>query len=461
MIDARATLERAAGIARGTTMIPPAADQPLWTVAVDIGGLDATGHRGLESDDYPLHLVGAAGLRPGDALLRGAGEAVERFALRPPAGPGQTFEAGQTVEAGQAEGRPLPFADPRVALGSPAADPTALRWMTGRDLVSGEPVAVPTALVDYPAADTASLRWFDPTPSGTAAGAGAEMALRNALHEIVERDAVMVAWAAQLRLERVELAGLVNATTTRPAAVRELGRLARVADELGLSVSFGAIPTALRGVECVVAVLVDRGSRRPLAAVGSRASTCRADAALGAFRETFQVREVLRGVCGWYPDERENPENPEHRGGRGPGDDLTASLPPVSCDLDRARLWTTPEAVDAVERWTESFLEGQRGRVPRESSDATAASVAELVEDLAQDGGRPTVVDLTDRLPAPIRAMGWHAVKVIPVGLHALRMDERHEFTWLRGRIDDAPDRLAVPGGVPDRTIHPFPHPLI
>ncbi|KPM51023.1 hypothetical protein ACG83_36875 [Frankia sp. R43] len=440
MIDARATLERAAGIARSTTMIPPATGQPLWTVAVDIGGLDGAGHRGLESGDYPLHLVGAAGTGPGDALLRGAGEAVERFALRPVPGP------DQSTETGQAEGRPLPFADPRVALGSPDADPAALRWMTGQDLVSGEPVAVPTALVDYPAADPASLRWFDPTPSGAASGAGAEMALRNALHEIVERDAVMIAWAAQLRLERVELADLVNATTTRPAAVRELGRLAHVADELGLSVSFGAVPTALRGVECVISVLVDRRSHRPLAAVGSRASACRAEAALGAFRETFQVREVLRGVCGWYREDRE---------------DLAASLPPVRSDLDRARLWTTTEAVDAVEQWTASFLDGRRERRPQESSDAAAASIADLVDDLAQDGGRPTVVDLTDRLPAPIRAMGWNAVKVIPVGLHALRMDERHEFTWLRARIDDAPDRLAVPGGVPDRTIHPFPHPLI
>ncbi|WP_165818530.1 YcaO-like family protein, partial [Frankia canadensis] len=308
MIDARATLEPEAGIARGTTLVPPAPDQPLWTVAVDIGGLDAAGHRGLADGDYPLHLVGAAGLRPGDALLRGAGEAVERFALRPGPRPGAP---GEHVPR-------LPFADPTVALGSPAADPDRLRWLPGRDLVSGDEVVVPAALVDYPAGDELALRCFDPTPSGAAAGADLAMALGNALHEIVERDAVMVAWAAQLRLERVDLAALAPP----PARAAELDRLVRAADELGLSVTFGAIPTPLRGVECVVAIMIDDGGAEagaggaggagggngarnaatglPLAAVGARASPCRAAAIVGAFREAFQVRAALRGVGQWY-----------------------------------------------------------------------------------------------------------------------------------------------------------------
>ncbi|WP_018500447.1 YcaO-like family protein [Parafrankia discariae] len=458
VIDARATLDAGAGIARGASLIPPGPEQPLWTVAVDIGGLDPSGHRGLAADDYPLHLVGAAGPRPGDALLRGAGEAVERFALRPPAqddraaGPGPGTDAG--TDAGAA--RRLPFADPAVALGSPAADPDALSWLTGWDLAGGERVAVPAALVDYPAGDAGSLRWFDPTPSGAAAGAGEEMALRNALHEIVERDAVMVAWAAQLRLERVDLAGLTAARGPGAAHVRDLDRLARAAGDLGLSVTFGAIPTCLRGVECVVGILVDHDSSRPLAAVGTRASACRAEATLGAFREAFQVRAALRGISEWYA--------------AGLPADSAGGYPPVSCDLDRARLWCTPAAVDAVERWTDGFVPagGRRAAAgpaaPTTTASTTAAvgaPVDDLVADLVRDGARPVAVRLTHRLPAAVQEMGWAVVKVIPVGLHALRMDERHEFTWLRGRIAGAPGRLARSAAVADGGIHPFPHPLI
>jgi ribosomal protein S12 methylthiotransferase accessory factor len=460
MIDARATLDPAIGIARATTLVPPAADQPLWTVAVDIGGLDAAGHRGLADGDYPLHLVGAAGLRPGDAMLRGAGEAVERFALRPGS---LTWTPGEHVPR-------LSFADPAVALGSPAADPDRLAWLPGRDLASGEEVAVPAALVDYPAADGTALRCFDPTPSGAAAGAGTGMALRNALHEIVERDAVMVAWAAQLRLERIDL----TTVAATPAQAGELARLTGAADALGLAVTLGAIPTCLRGIECIVAILVDRGTDavasaagtlaagalaagapgvgHPLAAVGARASACRAAAAVGAFREAFQVRAALRGVDQWY------------------GAD-TATPTDITGDLDRARLWTTPAAVAAVERWTDGFVAPRR-TAPAPAADraasppgtapaGSAASVEELVADLRRDGARPVAVRLTHRLPPAAREMGWEAVKVIPVGLHALRMDERHAFTWLRERIATASRRLDRAAGVPEGQPYPFPHPLI
>ena len=72
------------------------------------------------------------------------------------------------------------------------------------------------------------------------------------------------------------------------------------------------------------------------------------------------------------------------------------------------------------------------------------------------------MVELTGRLPEPLRAMGWAAVKVIPVGYQHLRIDERMPHSWNAPRLASAPERT----GVPARAVWPRaagehrPHPL-
>ena len=87
-----------------------------------------------------------------------------------------------------------------AALGSPAASIDELRWYPGRRLSSGEQVCVPAALVDDPVDPADNPGWFDSGPSGAAAGPDLEQATARALLEIIERDAIMVAWERDLRL---------------------------------------------------------------------------------------------------------------------------------------------------------------------------------------------------------------------------------------------------------------------
>lgn len=404
MFDVIRTLDPDNGLTRGWRMLPPSAsDCPLWSVTIDIGGLQA---RGLTEPADALHAVGAYGLNRADTMVRAAGEAVERFALMPTGRGGPQARVGTAVEIG-ADG--VDFA--ARSLGDPLAVEERLTWYQGTWLDSREPVWVPSGLVDYPIADP----WFDPSPSGAAAGPDLDFALRGALLELIERDAVLVSWAGEGPLQAFDLdAELAAAPAT--ANWQQLRRLRKLLAGQGLTPRLVRIPV-LAGLHCALSAVVDE---RGFAAVGVKAHEDLGRALLVALQESLQVRELL------------------------------GQLPPspaptvVRDDLDRARWWSTDLAVAELERRLHDLPTS-----PPSVAEAQPWTVPELVLAMRSDGGRPAYVDLTDRLPEAHRAMGWRAVKVIAPGYQPLRMNEQHGFGWLRDRITaTSPERY-------------FPHPLI
>ena len=402
------TLDPANGLARGWRILPPDSGLPLWSLAVDIGGLAA---RGQTVDAYPVHTVGAFGVRRIDTMTRAAGEAVERYALFP-AGPGPAEITATAVELGPAG---LDFAG--CALGDPAARDRRMCWYEGRRLDSGCPVWVPAALVDYPVHDLS----FDPTPSGAAAGPTLDFALRGGLVEVIERDAVGVAWAAERELGEFEVEQEIAAA--RPTSDwRQLTRLYRAALERGLRPRLLRVPT-LPGFHAVMAAVLEGGA---LAAVGAKAHENLGRALLIALQESLQIREALTRLRDDWG--------------------VTAAPEVVHDDMDRARLWLTEDATAELERRLRDVPPVRPG-----AASSPPLALDELVTAVVADGGGPVAVDLTARLPEAHRAMGWHAAKVIVAGYQSLRMDERHQFTWQRARLAAAGS--AVPGS--------FPHPLI
>jgi len=100
---------------------------------------------------------------------------------------------------------------------------------------------------------------------------------------------------------------------------------------------------------------------------------------------------------------------------------------------------------------------------PTESAAGPSSGSGQPVDAIVADGGDPIVVDLTARLPEPLRVMGWAAVKVIPVGYQHLRIDERMPHSWNVPRLASATDRTGVPARAPwpRATDEPHrPHPL-
>lgn len=407
MFDLIKTLDPANGLARGWHMRPPSTNSPMWSVAVDVGGLEA---RGADLGDYPLHLVGAYGTSRADTLARAAGEAVERFSLFPrDQGP-----CTVTATAAALGSAALDFA--AAGLGDPVAADASLRWYSGTWLHSGAPVWVPAGLVDYPADTT----WFDPSPSGAASGPDFEFAVRGALLELIERDAVGVAWAADAFLAEIDVEAEITLAPPSPEW-RRLTTLYRKACDTGLRPRLVRLPV-LPGLHCVLAATA--GS--DLAACGAKAHEEWDRALLIALQEALQVHEMLTVLRGQW------------------GHAEPSGV--VRDDIDRARLWLTPRAVAELARRLRDLP-----LAPPGSSSSRRHSATELVAAVRADGGEPLVVDLTPRLPAPHQAMGWRAVKVVVPGYQPLRMDERHEFGWRH-------DRIAAAGTGP---VPSFPHPLI
>ncbi|MFD7169509.1 YcaO-like family protein [Streptomyces violascens] len=431
MIDYLATIEPAAGVIRGGTLLPPRLpDEPLWRGLLELAW--ETAPDTTVAGPLAAHVVGAYGVSRSDVFVRAIGEAVERYALRPH--PLDEVAHGTSAQLGTAA---LDFAGPDTGMGEPLAGERPLRWYPATRLDDGRTVRVPAGLVDFPASGD-DARGFDPSPSGAASGPGYPAALHSALLETIERDAVLVAWARALELPRIDLALAVARLAPSPSRKR-LCRAIDQAGRAGWEPVVAQVPTTVPGVVCAVGVVIDRTGRHPLAAVGCKASTDPAAALAGAVQEALQIRSVLHVVRQRLPDA------PAPAAAR------------ITDDIARAVHFASDTGTAAVQEWINGFTRPGPLQLPLEP---TGPDLAELVAAVHRDGGRPLAVDLTHRLPERLRTMGWAVVKVIPDGYQPLRVDERHTPAWHQPRLASAPART---GGTAHRPLGETvpPHPLI
>ncbi|MFJ6579180.1 YcaO-like family protein [Streptomyces sp. NPDC091368] len=429
MIDIPATLAPAAGIALQYAVTPPRDGDPLWSSAVELHPVeDFTGGSGTDAasdgpraalGDIPLsaRFAGASGTSRIDALLRGAGEAVERRALHPSAAHATRFGSAAELDA-----RTLYAHHPGHALSHPAAEEAVLAWYEARHLESDTPVLVPADLVDWPAR-RADL--FDPSPSGAAAGASRGAAMAAAMIEVTERDALTVAWGRQLCLP-------TYTPSLADTGLRAMWERARAA---GLTPVLARIPTAVPGLWCMTACLIDPEGPGALATVGMKASQRPAEAAAKAFQEAWQVRAALRML-------------------RAQGE--TGHPAAVVTEHDRLVHMLTGSSYRAVRDWVAGFQQPDTLPSPSPVRDLGAEEIGRA---LTADGADLLTLDLTPRLPPAVASMGWHVVKVLAPGYQNLRMDETHLWSLNLARMASAVARTACPARLNDPREAP-PHPL-
>ncbi|MFC5952964.1 YcaO-like family protein [Streptomyces pratens] len=419
MIDIPATLAPASGVALRYAVTPPHADDPLWSSAVALQPVE-----GLKTPETDLPLsarfAGASGPSRLDALLRGAGEAVERRALHPSAGHPARYGTAMQQDA------PTLFSDyPDHALCHEDAVTTAMSWYEARDLHTDTPVLVPADLVDWPT-PSAHPTLFDPSPSGAAAGESYEAALGAAMVEVVERDAFTVAWGRQLRLPTYE-------PSPENTSLLEMQRRAQ---REGITPVLARIPTALPDLWCMTACLIDPDVPGALATVGMKASTDPAQASLKAFQEAWQVRAALRAL-------------------RAQGESGLSG--PIMTEHDRLCHMLNRPAYEAVCDWVADFQEP--ALLPAESPTGLHPLVEKLRHALAADGATPLAIELTPRLPMAVTSMGWCVVKVLAPGYQSLRMDESHQWSWHMPRLASASRRTGCHARL-DNPLDSAPHPL-
>ncbi|WP_284978090.1 YcaO-like family protein [Arthrobacter sp. fls2-241-R2A-200] len=357
-LDPLRTLDPALGLVSESTVYLPN-DVGLWRT---VGLLANTESRSLAS------AVGAFDVNRRASLTRGAGEAVERFALVP--------TRGDSAPLTESDGVP---------------------WYSAIDLITGETSRVPAPMVDYAPAATEQTTWdasFDPSPNGAASGPSQTFAQISGLSEVLERDAFLGAWDQQCPLHRVDVA-VIRAEARHEPGARTLVSLLDAANRAGVEPILAFVPHSGRPLETAVCIIIGEAGHGRFGAVGIKASSDPIAALRGALQEGLQIRELFLA--------RKQPPAP---------------VSAVSDDESRAAFWATEPAVEHLRGWAESF---RSASLPK---GGTAPDVETLVSYLASRKIRPQWVDLTHRLPVQIQRLGWITGKAVCSGAIPLTMDE-------------------------------------
>jgi ribosomal protein S12 methylthiotransferase accessory factor len=302
-------------------------------------------------------------------------------------------------------------------------------WVRARDLARGGETWVPAQLVflvDVRAGSEPRIGYA--TSSGLACGRTQDQATLKGLLEVVERDAFMLTWYAQLRRPLVELgsdAVLAERERRHFAPTRLRYRL------VDLSV-FAAVPTAL--------AVIQGGSWDPIAmAVGAASAVTGREACDKALREAFQTRR-------WIRHQRADGYRP------------VRSASEVATFEDHVLFYSderNARRADFLAECEDTRTVGDMGRL--DGRDASEV-VRSLAGRLAKQGIEICAVDLS--LP-DVRDAGFSVVKVISPQLCSLSVGYRQQ---LRGgtRLYEAPWRLglrAEPLTYDELNVDPHPFP--
>lgn len=437
MLDIVATLHPSTGMVRGWQIFPPG-NAPLWLVAVDVGLSEV--RRSEIGDEISFDLVGATGWSRQDAMLRAAGEAVERFSLIS-RDPDPLITQSQLVEnpTGLSQfGLLNPVVCNSEFESAKIVEPLMENFDSeevNRGCLSGSNWFVPVALITDPTSDRTA---FDSSPSGAASGPSWTFATGRALMESIERDAALCCWALRPQIAFYDSLTLASYLEALPAKITEDVR--EYLDRHNLRARTTLISSEIPGITISVAFLDGYHADSPVLATGARAGTSLRECVSSSLREAIQVHSALMELA--------DQPRPTSRSGL------------VVNEMDRAWYCLSSTARDHYIGW---LKKGERTDnwdfAYLSQTEVPEPSISELFIALRREGLRPLVADLTERLPAAIRADGWCAVRAIVLGHQPYRMDDTKKWTWLVARLDEWRVRLAIGEDVDVRDTPP--HPLI
>ncbi|MFJ6537884.1 YcaO-like family protein [Paenarthrobacter sp. NPDC091711] len=404
-VDAVKTLNPSFGLVTEATVYVPN-EVGLWRT---VGRL-ANGAPGARL----ASAVGAFDVTKRASLTRGAGEAVERFALVPVAADSEHLLA------------PRGSLDTKIdfvgtGLGCASALACDFPWYRAIDLQTGDPTLVPAPVVDYTPGLGHVNPWdgyFDPSPNGAASGPSEAFAQRSGLSEIVERDAFLTAWRQRTPLEKFDAESMPVAAR-QPPETRGLSLLLVAARAAGVEPTLAFIPSNDSPLLTAVCIITEEKGAAGFGAVGLKAASDPVMALSGALQEGLQIRELFLA--------RAQSAGTATDGAVSVGPLTRVSDAPVTDDDSRADFWTTPPAIAELRQWVGTFTSSC---FPGSHS---APDVDVLVQHLAGRNISSHWVNLTHRLPRAIQELGWVAGKAICPGAVPLTMDETKKLFVMPG----------------------------
>ncbi|MFK0039685.1 YcaO-like family protein [Paenarthrobacter sp. NPDC090517] len=406
-IDAARTLDPALGLVSEASVYLPN-EVGLWRTVGQLANA-CTGGSGFAS------AVGAFDVNRRASITRGAGEAVERFALVP-AEADSDYLLLEHLQGANTASQRIDFVTPCLGMASALA--YELPWYAATDLLTGKEVCVPAPVVDYGRGILHPWDgFFDPSPNGAASGPSEAFAKASGVAEVIERDAFLAAWQTRTPLHLFHDGGIPDPLRGTQETQRLLGLL-YAAHGRGIAPTLAFIPSdegPLHTAVCIIIGKSDDGGahQRQFGAVGIKAASDPLAALRGALQEGLQIRELFLA--------------------RTPS---TMPALEVTDDESRAEYWTRPESITELSEWARSFGAS-------EFPVATAAPDADaLVGWLDSRGIRTYWISLTHRLPPVIQELGWVTGKAVCPGAIPLTMDETKGLARIPGGSATTPHPL-------------------
>ena len=408
-----------------TTYAPDDSRLPHWACAVSPTGRTL----GSPSVDY------GGGSHADDLQARAAalGEAIERYSAAYV--PHDRLVHATAEELGPAAVDPDRFAlfhERQLAAPhfpfKPFTASTRLHFVAGYSLADGSRAFLPAQLVylGTPPHDGARIGY--PTSNGLACGATRAEAVLGGLLELVERDAVMIAWAGSLSLPHLDW-------SDEPELL-ELERRYFAPSRLRYSVLDGS---SLLDVPVAIAVLHGPPGERTALALGGGCAPTVATAWSKALAEAFSVYRWLSTKAAQDPP----PAVPEAR---------------HICSFDEHMLFYADDANAGLAAFLDASLERTPARrVPRLAAGEPRRVLDDLVARLARHGVSAYAVDVT----APdVASLGLHVARVIAPELCPL--DVVHAARYLGGRrlYGAARDAGLASTALRFEDVNPHPHPF-
>ncbi len=408
-----------------TTHTPDEASLP------NCAGELASARRTLGGETVPF----GSGAHPQPARARAAaiGEALERYSAL--FVPRERLRLTTARALGDAAVRPSSFAlfhptqleDATFPFAAFTED-TRTTFVEGVSLPDGRSVHLPAELVYLGRPATASRPIAYSTSSGLACAPTFTEAVLAALLEVVERDAVMLAWKCRLSLPLLDW----SADHTLTALDRRYFGATGIAFDVVDGGCFLDVPVAI----AVVHGGLD--SRAPLA-VGAGAASTVGEAWLKALAEGFGVYRWLRQQTIARPD---------------------AGVPePEAIETfdDHMLFYTRPENAELASFLVASTERRPTGAVPPLEGATPRSQIEAVVRRLERHGVTAYAVDVTS---PDIRALDLSVARVVTPELCAL--DVSHRARFLGGsRLLDAPHEAGLmPAPLRLRDLNPLPHPF-
>ncbi len=310
------------------------------------------------------------------------------------------------------------------------SEETELRWVRGRSLIWGDDVWLPAISVFMEYQVHSQQEFLFPVSSnGLAGGPTLAAAVLAAIYEVLERDALLIAWLNRLPGRRHDAA-------THPDP--EVRQLALAYRRRGVELALLALPTD-HPVAVFLGVAFQRGGYGgPFATIGAGANLDPAAAARTAALEVGQVRPAFRERC------RTNTARIA---------ELVANPETTRTLEDHALLYADPSMAFAFD-----FLDGERAEWPEGRAPSSPAAALSAVLDHFRSVGQDVLyVNLT---PRDLEPLGLFTVRALLPGFQPIWFG-RGERRLGGRRLFELPFRLGLRDAPADlESLNPLPHPI-